>query len=126
MRFGEIREILDYHTECCRNCDEGSYQYCSHPDCDTFVARIMREEIMALLDKEEVKTDSLSSVPCKLYFKGQVDKLPENAKEGDCYITVIRQRDGFYCWEDSRTFYWYDNQWNELKNPPKEYRINYV
>lgn len=126
MRFGEIREILDYHTECCRNCDEGSYQYCSHPDCDTYVARIMREEIMALLDKEEVKTDSLSCVPCKLYFKGQVDKLPENAQDGDCYVTTLKQQDGFYCWEDYRTFYWYDNKWNELKDPPKECRINHI
>ena len=83
-------------------------------------------EAKLLLDEEEVKTDSLSCVPCKLYFKGQVDKLPENAQDGDCYVTVIKQQDGFYCWEDSRTFYWYDNQWNELKNPPKECRINYV
>lgn len=126
MRFGEIREILDYHTECCRNCDEGSYQDCAHPDCDTFIARIMREEIMALLDKEEVKTDSLSCVPCKLNFKGRINILPEGAEEGDCYITMYRKDNGFYCWEDYKTYYWYDSKWNELNNPPQHYKINHI
>ena len=137
IRFGDIRQILDKYTVDCKQCpyqnneqepDEGGivpYESCNL-DCDSYWVKQEKKEILALLDKEEVKTDSLSSVPCKLYFKGQVDKLPENAKDGDCYITVIKQQDGFYCWEDSKTFYWYDNQWNELKSPPKEYRINYV
>ena len=126
MRFGEIREIVDYHTQCCRYCDEGSYEACAHPDCDTYIARMMREEIIALLDKEEVKTDSISMIPCKLSLKGSCQVLPEKAEDGDCYTILENILKNGYGWQDQHTFYWYDNKWNELKNPPKEYRINYV
>ena len=51
----DIREIVDYHTQCCRYCDEGSYEHCMHPECDTYIARIMREEIIALLNKKEAE-----------------------------------------------------------------------
>lgn len=109
MRFGEIRKILDYHTECCRNCDEGSYEYCAHPDCDTHIARIMREEIMALLDKEEVKTDSLSCIPCPLHFRGVLDTLPLEGVDGELwYLSNVDAA------VKSGNYYWYDGHWNYL------------
>ena len=126
MRFGEIREILDYHTKCCRNCDEGSYEYCAHPDCNTFIAKIMREEIMALLDKEKVETDSLSCIPCELNFKGSCQILPEKAEDGDTYLIPEHKLENGIGWINENTWYWYDSKWNFLPNPPGHCKIHHI
>ena len=112
IKFGQIRNIMDHYTECCNNCDCGNYKDCGNSDCNTFIALLMRNEIMDLLDNAEVKTDALSMIPCSLNFKGRVKELPETAEEGDLYLVTLRHEQGFYCWEDTKSFYWYDNQWN--------------
>lgn len=131
IRFGDIRQILDKYTVDCKQCpyqnneqepDEDGivpYESCNL-DCDSFWVKQAKKEILALLDKEEVKTDSISMIPCKLNYKGIVDKLPDIAEDGDCYNTNINKQDGFYSWVDSQTYYWYDNKWNRIES------VNYI
>lgn len=137
IKFGDIRKILDYYTVDCKDCncrecnedeiDDGIYPYdsCS-PDCSTYYAKKIKEEIMRLLDKEKVETDALSSIPCKLYFKGICKVLPVDAKDGDCWIIQENHLENGCGWRTDNTFYWYDNKWNYLPNPPENCKIKYV
>lgn len=121
MRFGDIRQIIDKWTSDCIGCelrereyreedvDEGIYPYetCS-PDCSTYYAKKIKDEIISLLDKEEIDTSALNSIPCKLHFKGMLDVLPEIGMDGDLWY--LDGKDGI----KSGNYYWYDNKWNYI------------
>ena len=84
MKLGAIREILDKYTESCEDCV--SKYFCEQGEvtgCSTLVAKKIKDEIMDLLDQEEVETDALSSIPCRLNFKGACTTFPSFAKLGD-------------------------------------------
>lgn len=114
IKFGQIRKIIDHYTECCNNCDYGNYKDCSHPDCDTFIALQMKNEIMDLLDNADVKTDAISMVPCVLSYKGFISELPKTAENGDAYTIRMKHNSGFYGWESEDNYYWYENEWHYL------------
>lgn len=137
MKFGDVREILDKYTIDCKDCecrefeedevDDGIYPYntCSL-DCSTYYAKKIKEEILQLLDKEKIETDSISMIPCTLQFKGICKVLPEKAEDGDTYVIMEHVLQDGYGWTRQTTFYWYDNKWNYIENPPECCRIKYV
>lgn len=137
IRFGDIRQILDKYTVDCKQCpyqnneqepDEDGivpYESCNL-DCDSYWVKQVKKEILALLDKEEVKTDPISMIPCKIIFKGSCQKLPEKAEDGDSYVILEHKLENGYGWQDQRVFYWYDNKWNYIPNAPEYCRIKYV
>ena len=122
MRFGDIRRILDKATEECIDCHDEDCHY----DCSYYVAKLIKEEILDLFDKEQVQTDSINSIPCKLYFKGICKVLPVDAKDGDTYVIQENHLENGCAWRTDNTFYWYDNKWNYLSNPPENCKIKYV
>lgn len=124
IKFGDIRQILDKYTSDCRGCNY--YPENCSLECDTYWCKVVKDEILELLDKEEVKTDSISMIPCKLSVKGSCAKLPEKAEDGDCYTVLEHRLENGYGWQDQHTFYWYDNKWNYLEAPPEHCKIQYL
>ena len=49
MRYSDIRKILEKYTSECRECP--NYESCN-AGCNTFLARLIKEEITELMDKE--------------------------------------------------------------------------
>lgn len=127
MKLGSIREILDKYTESCNDCT--SKYFCEQGEvtgCSTLVAKKIKDEIMGLLDQEKVETDARSSIPCKLNFKGACRVLPPSAEIGDTYAILENKLENGYGWVDQMVFYWYDNKWNHVPNPPEHCKIHYA
>lgn len=82
MRFGDIKEILDKYTVDCRECKDNC-----DTDCSNFWVKQVNDEIMALFNKEIISP--IPKIPCKLHYKGMVEKLPDNAEYGDTYTLLI-------------------------------------
>ena len=105
MRFGDIRRILDKYTEDCKDCHDDCEVGCS-----SFYALRIKEDIMSLLDKEKVQTDSINNIPCRLKYKGVWNKIgyPENPENGDCW-SFEKMACGYnVIYEET---YYYDGQW---------------
>lgn len=121
IKFGSIRQILDKWTADCIGCElkdrefveedaDGNiypYESCS-PDCSTYYAKKIKEDVMKLLDEEEVKTGGVHNIPCQLHFKGMIAELPEIADIGDLWY--LQGADNI----KSGNYYWFDNKWNYL------------
>lgn len=121
MKIGDIRQIVDNWTACCTDCSDACNQYCSY-----YFAKMIKDEIMALLDQEKVETDARSSIPCKLNFKGACRVLPPSAEIGDTYAILENKLENGCGWVDQKVFYWYDDKWNHVPNPPEHCMIHYV
>lgn len=127
MKLGVIRETLDKYTESCEDCV--SKYFCEQGEvtgCSTLVAKKIKDEIMDLLDKEKIETGALSSIPCKLNFKGTCTVLPPSAENGDTYLILDSKLENGYGWVDQTLFYWYENKWNHIPNPPEHCKLQYV
>jgi len=136
IKVGDILKIIDKYVDC-KDCeyrefeedevDDGIYPYgtCS-PDCSTYYVKKIKEEILQLLKDEEVAMDPMSKISCKLNFKGACHVLPPTSEDGDTYVIMEHVLKDGYGFTRQATFYWYDNKWNELPNPPEHCKIHYL
>lgn len=122
MRFGDIRRILDKATEDCKDCHDEDCHY----DCSYYVAKLIKEEILNLLDQEQIQTDPISKIPCTLKFKGFCKVLPPNGENGDAWTIIENKMENGYGWVDQALFYWYDDKWNYIPNPPSNCKLQFM
>ena len=122
IKFGDIRRILEKWTVDCTDCqlreweyreedvDDGIYPYeTCNPDCSTYYAKKIKEEVLTLLDKEEVSTKPLHSIPIDLRFKGMVNELPSEAQEGDLWYLQSDDQG-----VKTGNYYYFEGRWNHL------------